>query len=117
MRKLLVVTLIGALLCAVVPTTALAGDRHSGGNVAAGVILGATAAVVGGAILGALAAPPAPPVVYAPAPPVVYYTTPPPVVYAAPPVVYTPAPVVVYRHPAPRGYWARPYYTHRGWGH
>ena len=104
MRKLLVITLVGTLLCAAIPGAALAGDRYSGSNVAAGVVLGATAAVVGGILLHAFAAPVlVPPVAYAP-PPVVYAPAP-PVVYLAPPVVYRPAPVVVYRHPVPRHPW------------
>jgi hypothetical protein len=122
MRKLLVITLIGALLFAALPGAALAGDRHSGNNLAAGVVLGATAAVVGGVLLNAFSgpavAPPVvyapPPVVYAPAPPVVYAPAP-PVVYSAPPVIYRPAPVVVYRHWVPRGHWG--YWSHeRGGG-
>ena len=104
MRKLLVITLVGALLFAAIPGAALAGDRHSGSNVAAGLVLGATAAVVGGFLLNAFAAPVlVPPVAYAP-PPVVYAPAP-PVVYVAPPVVYRPAPVVVHRHPVPRHHW------------
>jgi hypothetical protein len=103
MRKFLVITLVGALVCAALPGAALAGDRHSGRNVAAGVVLGATAAVVGGFLLNAFAAPVlVPPVAYAP-PPVVYAPAP-PVVYVAPPIVYQPAPVVIHRHAAP-GHW------------
>jgi hypothetical protein len=98
MRKFLVVTLVGALLCAALPGSALAGDRHAGNNLAAGLILGATAAVVGGVLVNAFA----PPVVYAP-PPIVYAPAP-PVVYVAPPVVYQPVPVVIHRHAAP-GHW------------
>ena len=109
MRKLLVITLVGALLFAALPGAALAEDRHSGSNLAAGLVLGATAAVVGGVLLHALSAPaiappvyvPAPPVLYAPPPPVVYAPAP-PVVYTAPPVVYRRAPVVVHRHWVPR---------------
>jgi hypothetical protein len=114
MRRLLVITLVGALLFAAIPGVALAGGHHSGGDVAAGLVLGATAAVVGGVLLNAFAPPvayspppvvytPAPPVVYAPAPVVVYsappvvYAPAPPVVYSAPPVVYAPAPVVIHR--------------------
>lgn len=126
MRKLLVITLVGSLLFAAIPGAALAGDRHSGSNLAAGVVLGATAAVVGGVLLNAFAPPVAyapPPVVYAPAPPVVYappplvvYAPAPPVVYSAPPVVYAPGPVVVYRHWAPRYHWKQERYEHgRGW--
>jgi len=129
MRKLLVITLVGALLFAAIPGAALAGDRHSGSNLAAGVVLGATAAVVGGVLLNAFSWPaiappvayapppavyaPAPPVVYAPPPPVVYAPAP-PVVYAAPPVVYAPAPVVVHRHWVPRGHSERWHQEHYG---
>jgi hypothetical protein len=111
MRKLVVVVLVGTLLCATIPGAAMAGDRHSGSNVAAGVVLGATAAVVGGVLLNALSGPPVayaqPPVVYTPAPPVVYSTP--------PPVVYTPAPPVVYSAP-PVIYHSAPVVAHRGWG-
>ena len=128
MRKLLVVTLVASLLFAAIPGAALAGDRHSGSNLAAGMILGATAAVVGGVLLNVFAPPvayapppavyaPAPPVVYAPPPPVVYVPAP-PVVYSAPPVIYRPAPVVVHRHWAPRYQWNQERYEHgREWGH
>ena len=110
MRKLLVITLVGALLFAAIPGVALAGG-HSGSDLAAGLVLGATAAVVGGVLLNAFA----PPVVYAPPPPVVYRPAP-PVVYSAPPVVYVPAPVVVHRNWAPRygGHQAR-YEGGGGW--
>lgn len=120
MRKLLVITLVGALLFAAIPGVALAGG-HSGSDLAAGLVLGATAAVVGGVLLNAFAPPvvyaPAPPVVYRPAPPVVYAPAP-PVVYSAPPVVYTPAPVVVHRNWAPRYHWKQERYRqwHR-WNH
>ena len=125
MRKLLVLTLVGALLCAAFPSAALAGDRHSGSDVVAGVVLGATAAVVGGLLLNALAGPavalpvvyaPPPPLVYAPAPPVLY-APPPPVVYVpTPPVVYRPAPVVIQRHWVPRYAGPPARYEHgRGW--
>jgi hypothetical protein len=104
MRKFFVITLVGALLCAAIPGAALAGDRHSGNNLAAGLLLGATAAVVGGVLVNAFAPPVlAPPVVYAP-PPIVYAPAP-PVVYVAPPVVYRPAPVVVHRHAVPGHPW------------
>lgn len=118
MRKLLVITLVGALLFAAIPSVALAGGHPSGGNLAAGLVLGATAAVVGGVLLNAFAPPVVyapPPVVYAPAPPVVYAPAP-PVVYSAPHVFYAPAPVFVHRNWAPpyRGYQGS--YTHgRGW--
>ena len=120
MRKLLVVTLVGALLFSAIPGVALAGGHHSGGDLAAGLFLGATAAVVGGVLMNAFAPPPvvyapAPPVVYAPAPPVVYVPTP-PVVYSAPPVVYAPPPVVVHRNWAPRYRGQQGNYLHeRGW--
>jgi len=119
MRKLLVITLVGALLFAAIPGVALAGGHHSGNDLAAGLVLGATAAVVGGVLLNAFVPPvvyaPAPPVVYAPAPPVVYAPTP-PVVYSAPPLVYAPAPVVVHRNWAPRYYWQQNRYEQgRGW--
>jgi len=109
MRKLMVITLVGTLLCAAIPGAAMAGDRHSGSNVAAGVVLGATAAVVGGVLLNALSGPPVayaqPPVVYTPAPPVVYAPAPPVVYYSAPPVIYRSAPVVVHRGWGPRDRW------------
>jgi len=119
MRKLLVIALVGALLCAAIPSAALAGGHRSGNDLAAGLVLGATAAVVGGVLLNAFAPPvvyaPAPPVVYRPAPPVVYAPAP-PVVYSAPPVVYAPAPVVVHRNWAPRYHWQqRPYEHGRSW--
>jgi hypothetical protein len=118
MRKLLVITLVGALLLSAIPGVALAGGHHSGRDVAAGLVLGATAAVVGGVLLNAFAPPvvyaPAPPVVYAPAPPVVYAPTP-PVVYSAPPVVYAPPPVVIHRGWAPR-YHGKQREYHRGHG-
>lgn len=118
MRKLLVITLVGALLFAAIPGVALAGGHHSGGNLAAGLVLGATAAVVGGVLMNAFAPPVVyapPPVVYAPAPPVVYAPAP-PVVYSAPPVVYAPPPVVIHRDWTPR-YHGRPdnYQHGRGW--
>ena len=112
MRKLLVITLVGALLFAAIPGVALAGGHHSGGDVAAGLVIGATAAIVGGVLLNAFA----PPVAYAP-PPVVYAPAP-PVVYSAPPVVYAPAPVVIHRDWTPRGHWQHDRYGHgRGWYH
>lgn len=104
MRKLLVITLVGAVLFSAIPGVALAGGYHTGRDVAAGLVLGATAAVVGGILLNAFAPPVTyapPPVVYAPAPPVLYAPAP-PVVYSAPPVVYSPAPVVIHRDWAPR---------------
>ena len=103
MRKLLVITLVGALLFAAIPGVAVAGG-HSGSDLAAGLVLGATAAVVGGVLLNVFA----PPVVYAPAPPVVYRP--------APPVVYAPAPVVVHRNWAPRYHWKQERYRQgHGW--
>ena len=63
MRKLLLITLVGALLFAAIPGAALAGDRHSGSDFAVGLVLAATAAVVGGVLLNAFSAPAiAPPV-------------------------------------------------------
>ena len=135
MRKMLAIALLGSLMLAVIPGAALAGDRHSANDVWAGVALGATAAVVGGVLLNALAAPPvpvappvvytappvvyhqAPPVMYAPPPPVVYAPAP-PVVYRAPVVIYRPAPVVVHRPWDPRGHgkYGRHEYEH-GWNH
>jgi hypothetical protein len=131
MRKLLVITLVGALLLTAIPGAALAGDHRSGSDLAAGLVLGATAAVVGGVLLNAFSQPaiappvayapppavyaPAPPVVYAPPPPVVYAPVP-PVVYAVPPVIYRPAPVVVHRYSAPPRYWEHGRYERgRGW--
>jgi hypothetical protein len=125
MRKFLVITLIGTLLFAALPGAAIAGERHSGNQVAAGIAIGATAAVIGGVLLSAFSAPAvAPPVVYAP-PPVVYapaprvvYTPAPPIVYGAPPIIYRPAPVVVHRHWAPRGHWGHRHYQRGGgWHH
>jgi hypothetical protein len=130
MRKILAITLVGALMLAAIPGAALAGDHHPGSD-PAGLILGATAAVVGGVLLNAFSPPaiappvayapppavyaPAPPVVYAPPPPVVYAPVP-PVVYTAPPVIYRPAPVVVYRHSVPPRHWDRERYERgRGW--
>ncbi len=116
MRKIVVSALIGGLMLASVPGAALAGDRHAVSNRWAGAAIGAAAAVVGGALLGAFISQPAvaaaPPVVYAPppgvqAPPAVVYS-PPPVVYSPPPVVYTPPPVV---------YAPAPVYVERGWHH
>ena len=124
MRKLLLITLVGALLFAAIPGAALAGDRHSGSDFAVGLVFGATAAVVGGVLLNAFPAPAIappvayapPPAVYAPAPPVVYAPPSPPLVYTAPSVVYTPAPVVVHRHLVPRHDWNQERYEHgRGW--
>ena len=115
MRKFLVITLLGALLCAALPGAALAGDRHSGSALVAGLVLGATAAVVGGVLVNAFAPPvPALPVAYAP-PPIVYAPAP-PVVYVAPPVVYQSAPVVIHRHAAPGHHWYQARYERgRGW--
>jgi hypothetical protein len=127
MRKIIVITLVGSLMLTAIPGAALAGDRHSANDVWTGVALGATAAVVGGVLLNAFAAPPVavvppvvytpPPVVYPPAPPIVYAPAP-PVVYRAPAVIYRPAPVVVYRHWAPKNHWKhwRPEHE-RGWKH
>jgi len=132
MRKILAVTLISGLLLATFPGAALAGDTHAVSNRWAGVAIGAAAAVVGGALLNALAPAPVPPATYSPpvvysTPPLVTYTTPPPVVYTPPavvyppPVIYRPAPVVVHHewgHPGHwnRGHWARDHFEHgRGW--
>ncbi len=112
MRKILAVVLSGGLILASLPGAAWAGDRHAVSNRWAGVAIGATAAVVGGVILGALLSPPAvaaPQPVYAP-PPVVY--SPPPVVYTPPPVVYSPPPVVY--SPPPVVYGSGPVYVERG---
>jgi hypothetical protein len=131
MRKILAVTLISGLLLATFPGAALAGDTHAVSNRWAGVAIGAAAAVVGGALLSALA-PAAPPAAYSPlvvysTPPLVTYTTPPPVVYTPPavvyppPVIYRPAPVVVrheWGHPDNwnRGHWNREHFEHqRSW--
>jgi hypothetical protein len=98
MRKLLVITLVGALLFAAFPGTALAGGRwhggHSGGHggwwwpgaIIGGLALGAAAIVT--APFVALSALPAysPPVVSAP--PVAYA---PPLAYSVPPM-YAPPP-------------------------
>lgn len=116
MRKLIVIALVGSLFFAAVPSVALAGG-HSGSDLAAGLVLGATAAVVGGVLLNVFAPPvvyaPAPPVVYRPAPPVVYVPAP-PVVYSAPPVIYAPAPVVIHRNGAPKYHWTNGRHG-RGW--
>jgi hypothetical protein len=98
MRKLVVLTLVGALAASALPSTALAGDPHAVRDRWAGAAIGAAAVVAGAAILHSLATPPAavPTSGYHPQPPVVY--TPPPVVYTPPPVIYTPPPVV-YRPP------------------
>lgn len=120
MRKIMAVALVGSLMLAAIPGAALAGDRHSAKDVWTGVALGATAAVVGGALLNALAVPPppvAPPVVYTPpravyppapvvvtSPPPVLYAPAPPVVYRAPVVIYKPTPVRVHRHWTPRNW-------------
>ena len=119
MRKILAMALISGLLLAMVPAAALAGDTHAVSNRWAGVAIGAAAAVVGGALLNALApaviapAPYAPPVAYT-TPPMVGYTTPPPVVYAPPAVAYTP-PLVVYSPPVI--YRPTPVVVHQAWGH
>jgi hypothetical protein len=114
MRKILTGALIGGLLFAGIPGSALAGDQHAVSNRWAGVAIGAAAAVVGGAILGALVSQPAvaapAPVVYSP-PPVMY--SPPPVMYSPPPVVYSPPPVVY--APPPVVYAPGPVYVERGW--
>jgi hypothetical protein len=132
MRKILAVTLISGLLLATFPGAALAGDTHAVSNRWAGVAIGAAAAVVGGALLTALAPAAIPPATYSPpvaysTPPLVTYTTPPPVVYAPPavvyppPVIYRPAPVIVHHEWGRpdhwnRGHWNREHFEHgRGW--
>ena len=114
MRKTLAIALTASLLAAVSPTLAFAGDTHAVSNRWAGAAMGAAAAIVGGALLGALISPSVvaspPPVAYAP-PPVLQ--TPPPVMYSAPPVVYAPPPVVY--APPTVVYSARPIYAYRDW--
>jgi hypothetical protein len=105
MRKLLVITLVGALLIATIPGAALAGGGWHGGYhggyggwwwpgaIIGGLALGAAAIVT--APIWALSAAPAyaPPAAYAPPP---AYSVPPmyapPATYAAPPPTYQPAP-------------------------
>lgn len=104
-------TVAGLAAAAMLVALPLSSAEANGGQKAQALALG----LVGGAVLGALAAssPPAyaaaPPVVYA-QPPAVY--APPPVVYAPPPVVYAPQPVYVAPAPAPV-YYAYPYVHHR----
>jgi hypothetical protein len=121
MRKTLAIALTTTILASVAPNLAIAGDTHAVSNRWAGAAMGAAAAVVGGALLGALISQPAvaapPPVVYTP-PPVMQ--APPPVVYSAPPVVYSSPPLVVSPPPVvyappPVVYPARPVYAHRAW--
>jgi hypothetical protein len=115
MRKIVVVTLVGCLMLAAIPVTALAGDAHAVRNRWAGVAIGASVVTLGGLLLGALSGPvpvvaavlpPPPPVMYAPPPP------PPVVYYTPPPVVYAPSPVVVSKSWGPPGHWKQ-----RGHGH
>ena len=80
MRKVLAVALAGSLLLALLPSAALAGDRHAVRNRWAGVAIGAGSVLLGGLLLNALQGPS--PAVAAP-----QVVTPPPVVYAPPPVV------------------------------
>jgi hypothetical protein len=111
MRKLLVITMVGALLFAAIPGTALAGGRWHGGHFGGHGGWWGPGAVIGGLVLGAATivtapfwalsaaarySPPvtyAPPVAYAPSP---AYSVPPmyapPPTYAAPPPTYQPAP-------------------------
>lgn len=98
MRKALAIAVIGSLALTLLPSVALAGDRHGARNRWSGVAIGAGAVVLGGMLYNAIhgAAPPT-----YPAPPAVY--GPPPVVYAPPPVVYAP-PVVEYRTWVPGHY-------------
>jgi len=113
MRKIVVVTLVGCLMLAAIPVTALAGDPHAVRNRWAGVAIGASVVTLGGLLLGALSGP-VPVVAAVPPPPVVYaLPTPSPVVYYTPlPIVYAPSPVVVYKSWGPPGHW-----KHRGQGH
>lgn len=114
MRKIVVITLMGCLMIAAIPVTALAGDPHAVRNRWAGVAIGASVVTLGGLLLGAFGPVPVVAAVPPPPPPVVYAPPPPPRVayYAPPPVVYAPAPVVVYNSWGPPGYW-----KHRGHGH
>jgi len=104
MRKIVVIALMGCLMIAAIPVTALAGDPHAVRNRWAGVAIGAGVVTVGGMLLGA----------FGPVPVVAAVPPPPPRVayYAPPPVFYAPAPVVVYNSWGPPGYW-----KHRGHGH
>ena len=112
MRKIVVVTLVGCLMLAAIPVTALAGDPHAVRNRWAGVAIGVSVVTLGGLLLGAFG--PVPVVAAAPPPPVVYAPPPPPpvVYYAPPPVVSAPSPVVVYKSWGPPEHW-----KHRGYGH
>jgi hypothetical protein len=113
MRKLLVMSLVGALMVAAIPGTALAGGSWHGGYVGGHGGWGwwGPGAIIGGLALGAaaivtapfwaLSAAPAyaPPVTYAPpvayAPPPAYSVPPmyaPPPTYAAPSPTYQPVP-------------------------
>ena len=110
-RKLLVITLVGALLCLTFPGTALAwgccygGHWHGGwwlpGAIVGGLLVGAAAIVTApfwalSAVAGPAYPPPvtyAPPVAYAPPP--AYSAAPmyaPPPTYASPPPTYQPVP-------------------------
>jgi hypothetical protein len=113
MRKMVVVALVGCLMLAAIPVTALAGDPHAVRNRWAGVAIGASVVTLGGLLLGALSGP-VPVVAAVPPPPVVYaLPTPSPVVYYTPsPVVYAPSAVMVYKSWGPPGHW-----KHRGHGH
>ena len=111
MRKRVVITLMGCLMIAAIPATALAGDPHAVRNRWAGVAIGASVVTVGGLLLGAFG--PVPVLAAVPPPRVAYY--------APPPVFYAPAPVVVYNSWGPPGYWKHRVHGHwkhrRGWDH
>jgi hypothetical protein len=99
-RKLIVAIVLGGLLLTLMPTDALARNRHGGhggGHLWTGIGIGVGSVILGGMLLHALQPP-----VYAAPPPVIY--TPPPTVYAPPPVVYTPPPVMEHRRWAPGHY-------------
>lgn len=107
-RKTLVAILLGGLLLTLIPTDALARNRHGGhgGSLWTGIGIGVGSVILGGVLLHALqppvyAAPAPPPVIYTP-PPVVY--TPPPTIYPPPPAVYAPPPVVEHRRWVPGHY-------------
>ncbi len=116
MRKLLVIALVGTLLVASFPGTALAGGRWHGGHYGGHGGWWVPGAIIGGLALGvaaivtapfwALSAAPAysPPVMYAP--PVAYASPP---AYSAPPV-YAPPPAYAPPPPAP-GYAPAPSYA------
>lgn len=122
MRKIVVVTLVGCLMLAAIPVTALAGDPHAVRNRWAGVAIGASVVTLGGLLLGAFGPVPVVAAVPLPPPPVVYAPPPAPVVYyGPPPVFYAPTPVVVYKSWGPPGHWKQRghgHWKHRhGWDH